>query len=101
MLFVPGRSEAEDLLTPEDSVYVRIAYIEEAARATGPGTQLLTRGMAWAREQDYRHCTLNFFAGNLIGARFWLRRGFRPLSLRLERRIDERISWAEGSNEAG
>jgi hypothetical protein len=31
---------------------------------------------------------------NLLGARFWLSHGFRPIEYRLMRQVDPRIAWA-------
>jgi hypothetical protein len=48
------------------------------------------------REQGYELCTVGYYAPNLLGARFWQSKGFKPLGYTLERRIDPRIAWARG-----
>jgi GNAT superfamily N-acetyltransferase len=82
------------ILTPDGSVYLHIAFVDEAARASGVGAAMVNHGFEWAREQDYTLCTVGYFSPNLLGARFWQGKGFKPLSLCLERRIDARIAWA-------
>ncbi len=94
MIFTPPPDYA---LTPEGAVYLHIAYVDEGARTGGIGTALVNRGLEWAREQGYKLCTLSYYAPNLLGARYWQAKGFRPLSYALERRIDERIGWANGA----
>jgi GNAT superfamily N-acetyltransferase len=85
-------------LTPDGAVYLHVAFVYEGARAGGIGTALVNRGLEWAREHDYSLCTLSYYAPNLLGARFWQGKGFLPLGYALERRIDERIGWANGAS---
>jgi len=82
---------------PERCIFLYDGYAEASDRGRGVGTALLARAMAGARAQGYDWCLLNFVAGNLLGARFWLGSGFRPLTYFLERRLDERIAWANGA----
>jgi GNAT superfamily N-acetyltransferase len=93
MIFTPPAPD--DRLTPDRSVYLWIAFVDEAARAGGVGATMVNRGLAWAREQGYEVCTVGYFSPNLLGARFWQRKGFMPLGYTLERRIDPRIAWAK------
>jgi GNAT superfamily N-acetyltransferase len=96
MTFV--QPERDDLTTPENSIYLGIGFVEEGTRLGGIGTAMVNRGLAWAREQGHEHCTVGFFSTNLIGARFWRDNGFKPLVVNLERMVDERIAWADGTN---
>jgi GNAT superfamily N-acetyltransferase len=84
------------LHTLDKSIYLRQGYSEAEARGGGVGSAMLGRGMAWAREQGYEHCSVSWLSNNLLGARFWQARGFRPIGYRLLRRVDERIAWAHG-----
>lgn len=88
-----------EMLTPDRCVYLFQGFTEAATRGGGVGTALLSRTMAWAREQDFDYCTLNFLTANLSGARFWQRHGFRVIENRLCRHIDDRIAWANGRAE--
>jgi GNAT superfamily N-acetyltransferase len=95
MVFVPP-PDADALDSPDGAVYLSIAYIEEVGRLGGMGTAMLNRGLAWARESGYELCTVGFFTTNIIGARFWRSKGFQPVSITLQRTVDERIAWADG-----
>ena len=84
------------LVTPERAVHLQHGHTVAAARGGGVGRALLQHAMAWAREQGYAHCTVNWMTANLLGARFWPGSGFRPVGYRLCRSVDERIAWAGG-----
>jgi GNAT superfamily N-acetyltransferase len=94
MVFTPPAPDY--ILTPERAGYLHIAFVDESARSGGIGAALVNRGLAWVREQGYEVCTVGYFAPNLLGARFWQGKGFKPLGYCLERRIDDRIPWANG-----
>jgi len=83
-----------DPATPERSVHLHEGFTVAAARGSGVGTALLDRSMAWARAQGYERCTVSWFTANLLAHRFWTGNGFRPLSYRLARTVDDRIAWA-------
>jgi GNAT superfamily N-acetyltransferase len=84
------------LPTPIGCIWLRDGFAEPGERGRGVGTALLAQGMAWAHEEGYRWCMLNFLAPNLIGRRFWLGNGFRPVRFFLGRYLDPRIAWARG-----
>ncbi|MBK6661639.1 MAG: GNAT family N-acetyltransferase [Thermoflexaceae bacterium] len=75
-------------------VYLFEGVVDGAVRGGGVGTELLEHSMRWAREQGHLTCTLHFASGNPSGAPFWLRHGFVPVTQTMERRVDERIAWA-------
>lgn len=91
----PGSLSA--LTLPERSVFLGDAFADPAVRGQGVTTALIGAAMAWARERGLRHCILNFKPANLLGRRFWLGRGFRPVGYALSRTVDERITWAQGA----
>ncbi|MEO7003221.1 MAG: GNAT family N-acetyltransferase, partial [Ktedonobacterales bacterium] len=68
----------------------------EDARGRGIGRLLTRHGLAWATNADYEVCLTDWRTTNLLASRFWPRRGFRPAVVRLVRRLDERIVWAQG-----
>ncbi|HEX5940219.1 MAG TPA: GNAT family N-acetyltransferase [Dehalococcoidia bacterium] len=84
---------------PERSTYLFIGVTTPDARGGGLGKALLKRGMDWARDEGYEHCTLHFLSANTSASRFWLGSGFVPLSHELSRNIDERVAWANTRNE--
>jgi GNAT superfamily N-acetyltransferase len=96
MIFTPP-DPTELMVTPDDGVYLWIAYVQPDTRISGAGKALVDTGLAWARSRGHGHCTVGWFTTNLIGARFWRGRGYDPVMHRYERRIDERIAWAKTS----
>ncbi|MGE0686433.1 MAG: GNAT family N-acetyltransferase [Dehalococcoidia bacterium] len=96
MIFTPP-DPTELMVSPEDAVYLWIAYVQPDARISGAGKALVDNGLAWARSRGLGHCTVGWFTTNITGARFWTGRGYAPVMHRLERRIDERIAWAKAA----
>ncbi len=86
----------EGMITPERCVFIFDAWTASEERGRGLGSALLGATLARARGRGAEWCQLNYLSANLPGARFWLDRGFRPLTLFLQRRLDERIAWASG-----
>ncbi len=85
-----------DMLAPAASVNLDEAYVEGERRGHGIGAALLQHTLARARDAGYARCTVAWLTANLSGARFWLRHGFRPLSYRLCRVLDDRVAWGHG-----
>lgn len=86
-----------EMVAPERVIFVLDAWTAPEERGHGLGAALLDAVLCWGRERGVEWCQLNFLSANLPGARFWLGSGgFRPLSLFLQRRLDERIAWARG-----
>ena len=83
------------IVEAEKTVYLYDGVVEPDVRSSGVGSLLLERGMAWARERGIERCVLHFASGNPSGAPFWLGHGFVPVQHTMERRIDERIAWAD------
>jgi GNAT superfamily N-acetyltransferase len=71
----------------EATVYLSIAATMPEARGLGVGKTLTETALAWAYEQRYGTCVTDWRAANLLAARFWPRRGFRPTAYRLLRSI--------------
>jgi len=65
------------------------------ARGTGVGPALLARSLASAREAGYDACLLHYLTASRA-APFWRGLGFRPVSHRLRRFVDERATWGRG-----
>jgi GNAT superfamily N-acetyltransferase len=70
------------------------AYTLPEARGRGIGLALLAHGLAWAREQGYARCSVDFETANLPAMAFWLGRGFQPVCYSFQRRVDPRLAWA-------
>ncbi|MFN8664164.1 MAG: GNAT family N-acetyltransferase [Thermomicrobiales bacterium] len=80
------------LTTPEDSVYLQIAYTVPEARGSGLGAALVAHAMIWAQEAGFAHCLVDWVTASRA-ASFWQRQGFRPLTYWLRRSVDPRASW--------
>lgn len=88
-LFTPP-SFGVQMVTPERCIEFVEAYTVPAFRGSGIGTALLHHALADARSTGYEYCGASWMTANLY-ARHWTQAGFRPVSHRLARHIDERI----------
>ncbi|WP_322796434.1 GNAT family N-acetyltransferase [Tepidiforma sp.] len=75
-------------------LYLFEGVVSAAARGGGIGSALLAASMRWARERGHELCTLHWAAANYSGAPFWLGHGFVPVEHTMERRVDDRVTWA-------
>ena len=80
------------------TVHLQHGFTHRAERGAGLAASMLDQTLAWAREQGFEGCTVNWLSANLLGARFWQSHGFRPFSERLCRVVDERLTWARQGN---
>jgi len=76
-----------DLRVPENSIDLAQGSTEPEARGTGVGRALTEHVLAWAHEQGIPVMTTDWRMTNLWASRFWPKRGFRPVFLRLYRHI--------------
>jgi GNAT superfamily N-acetyltransferase len=81
---------------PESCVRMSIAGTREVVRGRGVMQAMTHHGLALVRERGYRFCETDWRSTNTLAARFWPRQGFHPSVYRLVRRIDPRITWANG-----
>jgi len=71
----------------ESTTYLSIAATAPDARGLGVGKAMTEIALAWAYEQGYGMCVTDWRSANLLSARFWPNRGFRPMAYRLYRSI--------------
>ncbi len=71
----------------DSTVNLSLAATVPEARGLGVGTVLTETALAWAHEQGYAACITDWRSANLLAARFWPSRGFRPTAYRLYRSI--------------
>jgi GNAT superfamily N-acetyltransferase len=76
-----------DLRVPENSIDLAQASTEPEARGTGVGRALTAHVIRWAYENGIPVMTTDWRMTNLWASRFWPKRGFRPVFLRLYRSI--------------
>jgi hypothetical protein len=87
----------EDLLfVPESCVHLAAAGTQPWARRRGIMEALTRIGLADLFTRDFRWCETDWRSTNLLSSRYWPRHGFQPAYYRLARRIDPRITWANG-----
>jgi GNAT superfamily N-acetyltransferase len=84
----------------DSNIYLYEGVVEEDVRTGGVGAALLERTMSHLRDRGIRWCTLHFAPANSQGAPFWLKHQFVPVEHEMERRIDDRVTWARGVNAA-
>jgi GNAT superfamily N-acetyltransferase len=72
---------------PGRSCILGFAATVPEARGAGVGIALTAAVFDWARSKGYAAIITDWRATNLLAARFWPRRGFRPAFLRLYRSI--------------
>lgn len=87
----PANSDACAIIKDEKTASITLAYTQPQARHDGLGAALLARAIAWAREQGYERCAVDFEPHNPLGARFWLRH-FEPVCYSLVRHVDATAS---------
>ncbi|HZT54384.1 MAG TPA: GNAT family N-acetyltransferase [Gaiellaceae bacterium] len=86
-LLVLYRRPEGDLRVPERTIDLAFAATRDEVRGTGAGRALTAWAFRWAAEHGFRSMTVDWRSVNLLAARFWARRGFRPQYLRLYRAV--------------
>jgi ribosomal protein S18 acetylase RimI-like enzyme len=76
-----------NLRVPDRSIDLAQASTEPGARGRGVGRALTAHVIRWAHENGYPTMTTDWRMTNLLASRFWPKRGFRPVFLRLYRSI--------------
>lgn len=75
------------LARPPGAAFIGFAITHPDARGSGAGVALTDACFAWARERGYEIMVTDWRETNLLSSRFWPRRGFRKMFLRLHRWI--------------
>jgi GNAT superfamily N-acetyltransferase len=81
------RRPSGDLRVPERSIDLSHAATLPAARRTGVNLALMGHVLTWAHEHGFRSMTTDWRSVNLLAARHWPARGFRPTFYRLYRAL--------------
>ena len=79
--------EHTGLARPERAAFIGFAATLPESRGSGIGVALTDACFAWAAEHDYPTMVTDWRETNLLASRFWPRRGFRRMFLRLYRSI--------------
>jgi ribosomal protein S18 acetylase RimI-like enzyme len=72
---------------PERAAFIGFASTLPEFRCTGVGLALTDASFNWAAENGYEVMVTDWRVTNLLSSRFWPKRGFRPVFLRLYRSI--------------
>ena len=75
------------LARPDRAAFIGFAATLPESRGSGIGVALTDACFAWAAEHDYSTMITDWRETNLLASRFWPRRGFRRMFLRLYRSI--------------
>jgi GNAT superfamily N-acetyltransferase len=90
MTFVTGYQEGCRILQDDGTISIISAYTDKQARSRGIASALLNRGLAWAQDEGYTRCGVDFEPMNVPATRFWSKR-FEPVCYSVMRTIDDRI----------
>jgi ribosomal protein S18 acetylase RimI-like enzyme len=85
-----------DLDVPDGSMKLASTTTFPGARRRGVARALLREVLRHASAQGATWCVTDWRTSSLLASRAWTGLGFRPTRLRLERRIDARMAWADG-----
>jgi ribosomal protein S18 acetylase RimI-like enzyme len=80
-------SQHRGLGRPERAAFLGFAATLPEFRGSGLGLALTDASFNWAAENGYEVMVTDWRVTNLLSSRFWPRRGFRPVFLRLYRAI--------------
>jgi GNAT superfamily N-acetyltransferase len=87
--------EAE-LDIPAGSMKLASTTTFEGARRRGVGRALVHAVLRNAAEMGVPWCVTDWRTSSLLASRTWPAMGWRRTRVRLERRVDERMAWADG-----
>jgi GNAT superfamily N-acetyltransferase len=72
LLLGPASENASTIIYDEGTCSITGAYTRPEARGSGVATTLLNRALAWARDEGYTRCAVDFEPMNPLARRFWL-----------------------------
>jgi ribosomal protein S18 acetylase RimI-like enzyme len=84
---VEASSQHRGVGRPERAAFLGFASTLPEFRGSGLGLALTDASFAWAAENGYEVMVTDWRVTNLLSSRFWPKRGFRPIFLRLYRSI--------------
>lgn len=87
---------ATDLTRPTKCVELSASAVHPEYRGSGIGKALTNYCFQDLMGLGYEHCYLDWHSPNILASNFWPHLGFKPFMARMIRRVDERISWANG-----
>lgn len=79
--------EGMDEIANEKCGYIALLAVGAEVEGEGVGQSLLEEAEKWTRETGLRRLSLDVFASNLRGQRFYEKAGFRPETIRLIKKL--------------
>lgn len=95
----PAAASETDMILPDRCVELKVAVTRPGERRKGIDSALFTHCMGELRARGYRFCATDWYILNLLASVHWPKRGFRTVTYRLARQVDERVAWARGTGE--
>ena len=86
----PANDDASTIIYDEKTTSIYGAYTKEKMRGKDVMTSLLAHALESVCDEEYERCAVDFETMNILGTRFWLGRGFSPVTYSLLRYLDER-----------
>jgi ribosomal protein S18 acetylase RimI-like enzyme len=94
--YYPSEQGEDMLFVPEQTAHLAVAGTRPWARRHGLMRALTQNGLADIYAKGFHWCETDWRSTNLLSSRYWPRQGFKSALYRLTRRIDPRITWANG-----
>lgn len=95
----PSHLRASELIRDPGTCSICGAFVKPGVRKGGVGAALLDTAIAWAKENGYERCAVDYESHNIHGSRFWLKH-FSPVTSSVIRRVDERVAWGHSERKA-
>lgn len=94
--YYPSEMGIDMLFVHDRTAHLAAAGTRPWARGRGLMGALTRNGLADRYAKGFSWCETDWRSTNLLSSRYWPRQGFKPAIYRLARRIDPRITWANG-----
>lgn len=85
--YVNVRGSADEIADERCGYIALLAVVAGAEGGGGVGQSLLAEAEEWTRQMGYRRVSLDVFASNHRGQRFYEKAGFRPETIRMIKQL--------------
>jgi ribosomal protein S18 acetylase RimI-like enzyme len=89
-------SKNTQMMVPHNCLELGVGATIPIARGKGIGQALTDVGLMDVRESGYRYVVTDWRMTNIQSSSFWPKQGFKETAYRLIRKVEPRISWANG-----
>lgn len=94
-VYYPAESEGS-LVTPANTVHLAAASTNTEMRGKGIGKAIADYCFNEIEDQGFKYVMADWHTPNHLASYFWPKRGFQSYMIRMVRKVDPRISWADG-----